>query len=308
MNKKYALVAVGELLADLIGTEFAQNLSDTPLFQRLQGGSPANLAANMARLGLKTALVASVGEDNVGQYLIEKVAEMGVDTSNISRVVEPSSIVLVSRTKGTPDFIAYRTADRQILTPHIPDSLLQNSSFFHTTCFALSQSPAQETIIEAAQRAKKVGCLVSIDANYAPQIWPSRQEAQQIVANYCSNEVFVKLSEDDAERLFNKKLSNHDIIATFHGWGAQLVCLTLGAEGSIVSSNFGKDWVQLAGQSVEVKDATGAGDAYWSGFLTAYLEGHRPADCAKAGANMAILKIGTVGLLPSKVDRAILHQ
>lgn len=308
MNRKYALVSVGELLADLIGTEFTTNLTDTETFKRFQGGSPANLAANMARLGNTTALVACVGNDNVGAYLVEKVAETGVDTSFIAQDTNaPTSIVLVSRTKGTPDFIAYRTADRMIKSEHISDELLQNASFFHTTCFALSQDPAQSAIVEAASRAQAAGCIVSLDANYAPSIWPDRTQAQQVIADYCKNGAFVKLSEDDAERIFGEQLSNSAIIATFHDMGAQLVCLTLGGKGSIVSSNYGKDYVEIEGRPIEVKDATGAGDSYWSGFLTAWLDGKSPAQCAQAGANIAALKISTVGPLPAKVDRAILY-
>lgn len=308
MNRKYALVSVGELLADLIGTEFTTNLTDTETFKRFQGGSPANLAANMARLGNTTALVACVGNDNVGAYLVEKVAETGVDTSFIAQDTNaPTSIVLVSRTKGTPDFIAYRTADRMIKSEHISDELLQNASFFHTTCFALSQDPAQSAIVEAASRAQAAGCIVSLDANYAPSIWPNRAQAQQVIADYCKNGAFVKLSEDDAERIFGEQLTNGAIIATFHDMGAQLVCLTLGGKGSIVSSNYGKDYVEIEGRPIEVKDATGAGDSYWSGFLTAWLDGKSPAQCAQAGANIAALKISTVGPLPAKVDRAILY-
>ena len=86
--KKYALVAVGELLADLIGTEFTQNLSDTETFRRFQGGSPANLAANMARLGNSTALVACVGNDNLGAYLTQKVAETGVDYISVGAITK----------------------------------------------------------------------------------------------------------------------------------------------------------------------------------------------------------------------------
>jgi fructokinase len=309
MNRKYALVSVGELLADLIGTEFTQNLSDTEIFRRFQGGSPANLAANMARLGNSTALVACVGNDNVGTYLVEKVTETGVDTAFIAQDnTVPTSIVLVSRTKGTPDFIAYRTADRMIQSAHISDDLLQNASFFHTTCFALSQEPAQSAIVEAASRAQTAGCIVSLDANYAPSIWPDRAQAQRVIRDYCQNGAFVKLSEDDAERIFGTALTNEAIIAAFHGMGAQLVCLTLGGKGSIVSSNYGKDCVEIAGRPIEVKDATGAGDSYWSGFLTAWLDGKSPADCAKAGANIAALKISTVGPLPAKVNRAILYN
>ncbi|MEZ4903118.1 MAG: carbohydrate kinase [Spirosomataceae bacterium] len=309
MNKKYALVSVGELLADLIGTTFTQNLADTDTFQRFQGGSPANLAANMARLGNTTALVACVGNDNVGTYLTEKVAETGVDIQYIQQdTVSPTSIVLVSRTKGTPDFIAYRTADRMLHPNHIPDELLQNTSFFHTTCFALSQEPAQSTIVEAASRAAEMGCIVSLDANYAPSIWPDRSHAIQVIHNYCQNGAFIKLSEDDAERIFGEILPHQHIIQNFHQMGATLVCLTLGAKGSILSSDFGKNQVKTEGKPIEVKDATGAGDSYWAGFLTAWLDGKTPAECAKAGANIAALKISTIGPLPAQVDKTILYH
>lgn len=309
MKRKYDVVAVGELLADLIGTEFTSNLSDTEIFRRFQGGSPANLAANMARLGNKTALVAAVGDDNVGRYLIREIEQTGIDTSYIVKTdTLPTSIVLVSRTKGTPDFIAYRTADAAIESHHIPDDLLANAAIFHTTCFALSKQPAQSSIIDAAQRARRLGCVVSLDANYAPSIWTNRQEAHEVVSAYCAQNAFIKLSEDDAERLFGEPRSTHETIAYFHDKGAQLVCLTLGSKGSIVSSDFGKDRIELDGKVIEVKDATGAGDAYWSGFLTAWLDKKTPTECASAAANMAIIKISTVGSLPPKIDKTLLYK
>ncbi|HEY1054893.1 MAG TPA: PfkB family carbohydrate kinase, partial [Emticicia sp.] len=70
-EKKYALLAIGELLVDFIGTELTDNLLSTEKFQRFQGGSPSNLAANMARLGNQTAIVSWVGKDNLGTYLID---------------------------------------------------------------------------------------------------------------------------------------------------------------------------------------------------------------------------------------------
>jgi fructokinase len=308
-NRTYALVSAGELLGDLIGTEFTQNLADTEYFRRFQGGSPANLAANLARLGYQTALVASVGQDNLGHYLVQKVAETGVETKYIGQNSNaPTSIVLVSRTKSTPDFIAYRQADCLIEPALIPDELLQNASFFHTTCFALSLNPARTTIIEAAKRAQAAGCVVSLDANYAPSIWPNRREAVQIIAAYCQHQAFVKLSEDDAERIFGTTLSNDTIIENFHQMGAQLVCLTLGAKGSIVSFEGGKQRVEVASKPLEVKDATGAGDAYWSGFLAAWLDAKTPTECAKAGAAMAALKISTVGPLPAQVSKNVLYH
>ncbi|KAB7728743.1 carbohydrate kinase [Rudanella paleaurantiibacter] len=303
MEKTIDILAVGELLADLIGQQMHNSLLDTPTFERFQGGSPANMAANMARLGNRAALVACVGSDNLGVYLVDEVGSAGVDTEYIARSThDPTSIVLVSRSKGTPDFIAYRQADRQLMPYHLPDTLLTQARLFHTTCFALSQEPAQSTLVDAAARAGRVGCQVSIDCNYAPSIWPDREQAWQVIKAYCSAGALVKLSEDDAARLYGQPTGVDQIITDFHEMGATLVCLTLGAEGSLVSTNGGADRVQLPGRKIEVIDVTGAGDAYWAGFLTAWLDGRSPAACAEAGADVAVMKLTRKGPLPTGIS------
>lgn len=306
--KKYALLSVGELLVDIIGTEIHNNILDTTGFERFQGGSPANMAANMARLGMSATIVSCVGNDNLGVFLKNEVAKTGIDISHIATdETQPTSIVIVSRTKGTPDFIAYRTADRMIQPHHIPDNLLAESAIFHTTCFALSQNPAQSAIVDAAQRANKAGCRVSLDANYAPQIWPDRKQAWETISAYCSHNALVKLSEDDAERIYGYKVSEEQVIKDFHGMGADLVCFTKGGDGSTISYEKGTKKINLGVKSIEVMDATGAGDAFWAGFLTAWTEGKTVEICANAGGNLAALKLITKGPLPAKVDKTVLY-
>ncbi len=306
--KKYALLSVGELLVDLIGTELADSILATTTFERFQGGSPANMAANMARLGQHVALISCVGNDNLGAFLKAEVAQTGIDINYIvTDPLQPSSIVVVSRTKGTPDFIAYRTADRMLLPHHISNELLSESAIFHTTCFALSQEPAQSTIVDAAKRANLLGCRVSIDCNYAPQIWPDRQQAWQVISEYCGQDGLVKLSEDDAERLYGHKVEEEQILSDFHAMGADLICLTKGSDGSVISYNKGTEKITVGVKPIDVIDATGAGDAYWAGFLTAFSEGATPAICASAGANLAAKKLVTKGPLPAQVDKNILY-
>ena len=307
--KKYDLLAVGELLIDFIGIDYATDLTDSAQFERFQGGSPSNLAANMARLGMKTAIISCIGADNQGKFLLREVQKMGVDTQFIVvDAYEPTSIVVVSRTKATPDFVAYRAADTMLLSEHISDTLLAATRIFHTTCFALSKNPTQKTIIEAAERAVRLGCLLSIDVNYSPKIWPNRAEAQAIIAAYVQNGAMIKVSEDDAERLFGEVLSKEEILVRFHAMGASLICLTLGADGSLVSTENGENIVAIAGKKIEVVDATGAGDSYWAGFLTAHLAGHSPEIAAKAGANIAEEKLKIMGPLPAEIDAAILYR
>ncbi len=299
--KDIGLLAVGELLMDVIGTEIKNNLFDSHFFEKFQGGSPANLAANMARLGQKVAIVSAVGQDNFGQFLIDEVSKLGIDTSLIQQVSEPTSIVMVSRTTATPDFIAYRTADKEILAEALPNSLLEKAAILHTTCFALSKKPAQSTIVEAAQRMSNIGGQLSIDCNYAPSIWPNRTEAWSIIKAYVSHGAMVKLSEDDAERLYGFEKNQDEIIADFHGFGAKLVCFTLGGKGAWISYENGKKRFFVAPKKIEVVDATGAGDAFWSGFLTGVLQKKDMETCAKMASEMAAKKLVHKGPLPSKV-------
>ncbi len=307
-SKKYDLVATGEILADLIGTDFAPDLFSTNTFRRLQGGSPANLAANMARLGHTASLVACVGEDMLGKFLIEEVAKTGVNTDFIIKDSHhPTSLVLVSRTKGTPDFIAYRAADTQLQSIHFSDDLLAETTIFHTTCFALSREPARSGILDAAQRAYDKGAIVSLDANYAPSLWPDRHEARRVIARYVKGGL-VKLSDDDAHRLFGREVALDDVLSYFHEQGVKLICFTLGAAGSVISWDNGLQRRHFPVESVEVKDATGAGDAYWSGFLSAFLKGHAPEVCAKAGARMAARKIGSADPLPAHIESDFLFE
>lgn len=307
--RPYALLSVGELLADLIGHHVSHSLLDAQDFRRYQGGSPANMATNMARLGNPTALVACVGNDNIGTYLTRQIEESGVDTQFITAdPLEPTSIVLVSRTAGTPDFVAYRHADSLIKPEQLPDSLLAQTQLFHTTCFALSRQPAQDTIVDAAKRAQAAGCQVTIDTNYAPSIWPDRDQAWRVISDYCSAGALVKISEDDAERLYGSPQTPERIMEDFHQMGAALICLTLGPNGSLVSYDGGSKQSRIPGKKIDVVDVTGAGDAYWAGFLTAHLDGYAPGNCAHAGAALAKMKLTRQGPLPDKVDRKLLYS
>jgi fructokinase len=59
------------------------------------------------------------------------------------RKLVTTSVIFVSKSTGTPDFIPYREADSQIVPSQITDDLLKSAKIFHTTCFALSKDPAR---------------------------------------------------------------------------------------------------------------------------------------------------------------------
>lgn len=307
MQRPIDILSAGELLVDFITAEFVQTLDEASLFKRIPGGSPANLAMNMARLGNKAMLVACVGNDDMGNVLRNYVEKIGVDVSNVTQIEEPTTLILVTRSATVSNFQPYRNADFQLSIRQFPFQRFEEISIFHTTCFALSRKPAQQVILEAAEKAKRAGCQLSIDANYAEKIWPDRREAQRIVAEWSRLGALVKISDVDWGRLYDSQNpSPETVIDHFLKMGASEICYTLGEKGCWVGNSEGNHF--LPARPVEVKDTTGAGDAFWSGYLTARLEGRTMLECAMVGRRMAELKLCHFGPLPDKVDKSVVFE
>ncbi|MEZ4986538.1 MAG: PfkB family carbohydrate kinase [Saprospiraceae bacterium] len=269
-------------------------------------GSPANMGSNLHRLGCRVALAASVGQDDMGTMLFQYVQQLGMDTQLVHRHPMPSTLILVTKSKAVSNFEPYRLADVQITPEQLPEAILQNVRIFHTTCFALSREPARSSILAAADKVADAGGDISIDVNYASKIWPDQREAQQIVWDWCSKGALVKCSEVDWERLYGFPLNDPMEAADFfHGQGASIVCITLGDKGCYVSNM--RERHTVPARPVVVRDTTGAGDAFWSGFLCAYLDGHELLHCAYAGRKMAEEKLQRLGPLPPSVSKNLIY-
>ncbi len=302
-NHTIDILCVGEVLIDFIGHQNNVLINHTRDYHRYLGGSPANVAMNCKRLGLKPVMVASVGNDGFGEYIYNRVDKIGIEPKNIKKLEKYStSVIFVSKSNGTPDFIPYRNADFQITEDQITLEMLSQSKIFHTTCFALSKKPAQTTILNKAIEASKLGCKLSIDINYAKELWDCKEEAITIIKKYCALNPLIKISEDDMLRLFEEKLPHQEIFDFFHSIGVDTVCLTLGSKGVKLSQK-NKPIIQLPAVKIEnVMDTTGAGDAFWSGFLFAYIKEKNINDCLQIALKLAALKLQNVGRLPDNIN------
>ncbi|MFV8335393.1 carbohydrate kinase family protein [Flavobacterium sp. RSP29] len=302
-SDKIDILCVGEVLVDFIGHQEEVLINETRDYHRYLGGSPTNVAMNSTRLGLNTIMVATVGNDGFGSYISERLASVGVNTNHLKVLDNKStSVIFVSRSQGTPDFIPYRSADCCIDEEQISTEILSNTKIFHTTCFALSKNPAQKTILKKAQEAYDLGCKLSIDVNYARKLWKSRKKAFKVINAYCKFNPLIKISEDDMLRLFEKELPHEEIFEFFHHQGVDTVCLTLGSKGVKLSQK-GKDIIEMPAIKIDkVMDSTGAGDAFWSGFLFAYIKEKSIHECLDIALKLAALKLQNVGRLPDNIN------
>lgn len=301
--KPIDIICIGEVLIDFIGHEVNTSINRTKDYHRFLGGSPTNVAVNSSRLGLHSILVASCGQDGLGDYVIRKLKANKVNTDFIGKSdTVPTSVIFVSKSTETPDFIPYRQADCEIFENQLPDEIIANAKIFHTTCFALSKNPARQTILNRAKKAAELGLKLSIDINFSERIWPDREEAKQVLKEYLCNDPLVKLSEDDCYRLFDSVKSEEFIFDYFHKMGVSTICLTKGKNGVVVSDVEKGLFFQKAIPIEEIKDTTGAGDAFWTGFLFAQLNNHDLNSSITIAQKLASIKLQNVGRLPDDIN------
>ncbi len=296
---RYNVVCAGEALIDLVSANYAATLGDASGFVPHVGGSPANLASNLRCLGLEVGLICAVGQDAFGQKIIDDFSTRRLPIDLVHRTPHyPTSLVAVTKSKGSPDFEVYRGADPQLQWSTFAACLDHGTDHFHTTCFALSALPARSHLLRAAAAFAKTGSTISLDANYAQKVWPDRKRAQLVVEQYLRLGAIVKMSEVDFERLYEKPLPIDDAeIAArpFLAMGAQAICFTFGGEGAVLIQEGQVD--RYVPPPVTIVDATGAGDSFWAGFLAARLDGRDAPSCLHVAARVAIHKLQQQGPL-----------
>lgn len=266
------ILVAGELLIDMVTTELVTDLSKTNTLQIKAGGSAANFARFCKKLGADVNLVATVGKDGFGEFALQAIKESGLLTNYIKQLTcHNTSVIVVGKSHSTPEFIPYRDADNHI--EPVPDKLIAQCTVFHTTAFALSRQPAQDKIMEAFDKIIKAKKLISIDWNYAKKIWGQNNNAAILFDSIMSYRPLLKISMDDACRFWNIDNDIEEVKQKLDHYNYELVCLTNGANGVYYKKN-GNPWNHKPNLPTNVIDVTGAGDAFWSGFITCYLSNY----------------------------------
>ncbi|WP_375418427.1 carbohydrate kinase family protein [uncultured Hymenobacter sp.] len=286
MTSPRYLLAIGEALVDLLTTDFVADLAQTTTLRAVAGGSPANLCRFVQAAGGTAQLVAAVGQDGLGELLLRELAAAGLSTDHVARLAgHATSLIVVGRSPATPSFIPYRGADCQLAS--VPAALLAGAAVVHTTAFALSRAPAQEHILAALAAASAQAIPVSVDWNYAAPIWQPHDQSQAVWAQLLAHCPLLKVSLDDVAR-FAGVVPKAEIAKAFLAdVPTRALCLTCGSGGVWFRAGAEEWQYQPAPAVAQVHDATGAGDAFWAGFLTSWMQRCGLDSCVAAGQQLA---------------------
>jgi sugar/nucleoside kinase (ribokinase family) len=307
-TKPLDVLAIGEMVVDFISAEKTDTLSNASTFRRYLGGSPANIAVYVSKLGGESAVIAKTGIGAFGTFLKGELQRHGVTTEYLSMDHRThTTVIFVSSTSATPDFEEFRSGDYLLRPEEVSEEAILRTRVVHASTFALSREPCRSAVLWAFRKAREMGKIVSLDPNYSRRIWPDQKEARRVIREAYRYVNVTKPSADDARRIFGPDFEPEQYIQRFHDLGAETVIFTMGGEGNLISEN-GKNSAHVPARPVEVVDATGAGDAFWAGFLTATLDGNPTERSVLFAREIVERKLRTKGPLPADIDREEIYQ
>ena len=311
MAEPLDVLTIGEMVVDFISVEKTDTLSNASTFERHLGGSPANIAVYVSKLGGRSAIVTKLGSDYFGEYVEDQLQLHGVNTEAVSRTDEAATTnAFVTRTVSVPDFQVNRGADALLAVHQVDEEMISRASIVYTSAFALSKDPQRLAVRRAMRLGSRLGKIVTLDPNYDPRVWPDKVEAWEVLAEVMPYVTIVKPSLEDARRLFDVNMDEETLeetaIGEFHDLGAKIVILTRSG-GMVTVSDNGK--VEHVGPlpRVKIENVTGARDAFWSALLMAHLDGKDWPEAVHFAHEVASLKLRVDGHVERMIDRESLY-
>ena len=273
------IVVVGEINPDII----VADTDPVPIFDEVErvvdairmtvGSSSAIFACGAARLGLRIAFCGAVGDDALGRFMLDAMAERGIDVSAV--VVDP-------RVPTGATVILTSPSDRAMLTAMgtigahdvdtVPASLIARARHLHLGAFYL-QDRSRLRLPAFFAAARERGLTTSFDTNWDPtERWDGR-----VVETLRASDVFFP-NAAEARRI--ARIDDVDkaagALATMGAEGrtdgGPIVAIKQGAAGAFAVTA-GRPIVRVPALPVDPIDTTGAGDSFDAGFLRAWLDG-----------------------------------
>ncbi|WP_251977946.1 carbohydrate kinase family protein [Salinicola avicenniae] len=261
------IIAFGEALVDMLSSRLGDDTAPET-FTPYAGGAPANAAVACARQGLPSCFLGMIGDDRFGDFLVEELERYGVDTQHIVRTREArTALAFVSRdAHGERQFDFYRppAADLLYRREHLPAGIFTEPALVHLCSNSLTDTPIARTTLDLASIARRGGCLISVDANLRPPLWPQGQVDIALVEQLLERAHLVKLSTEELDALRGEQ-SAEAWISLRLARGTRLIVVTDGP-GPVVA-HLADRQLQVTPPSVAAVDTTAAGDAFIGGLL-----------------------------------------
>lgn len=292
MHKHLDVITIGRSSVDLYGAQIGGRLEDMSSFNKYIGGSPTNIAAGTARLGLKSALITRVGDEHMGRFIREELAREGVDTTGVITDPERLTALVLLGIRDQEQFplIFYREncADMALSADDIDPDFIASAKAVVATGTHLSHPNVEAATLKALHLARESGAQTALDIDYRPNLWgvaghgdgESRFVESQAVTEKLQSTLHLFDLIVGTEEEFHIAGGTTDTIAALRAVrqvsAATLVC----KRGPMGAVAFGGDIPDSLddgesgpGFPIDVFNVLGAGDGFMSGLLKGWIEG-----------------------------------
>lgn len=281
-DKTLDLIGFGDPFLDLVieVDQLPKSNTNCPMLTRCfqGGGNVATALAAASRLGLKTSLIGSVGDDLFGKMSVSDLEYNGVDTSKM--IVHKNkksnfSVCVAEKAVKGKEFIVGHGDFEQIQENEVEEAYIKSAKMLHTGLI----TPA---VVQACKWMHEAGGKVSIDAPYYK---PFVYENYHLFDIFIGSEMYYDvMCEENGYDPKNYKENMNTLLEK----GCEIVIFTFGEKGCRGIS--GKTYFELPALQVDVVDTTGAGDVFHGAFDYAYLQGWDVVECAKFSTGMSAVK------------------
>ncbi|MFZ7235744.1 bifunctional 5-dehydro-2-deoxygluconokinase/5-dehydro-2-deoxyphosphogluconate aldolase [Avibacterium gallinarum] len=323
-EKTLDLICLGRVAVDLYAQQIGCRLEDVTSFAKYLGGSSGNVAYGTAVQGVKSSMLARVGDEHMGRFLQEELQRVGVDTSHLITDKERLTglVILGIKDQDTFPLIFYREncADMAISAEDFDEAYIASAKALAITGTHLSHPKTRHAVLTALEYAGRNGTKRLLDIDYRPVLWGLTSlgdgETRFIDSEAVTKSLQEVLHHFDVlvgtEEEFHIAGGSTDTLTALKNVrnvsNATLVCKRGALGCSVFEGDIPDDLdggINVYGVRVEVLNVLGAGDAFMSGLLRGYINGESWEQCcryANACGALVVSRHGCAPAMPTKVE------
>lgn len=322
MSHTHDLLTIGRSSIDLYSANIGSPFEQISAFNAFVGGCPLNIATGSKRLGLKTAILTGIGNDQVGNFIKHFLDQEGIETKWVPTIdgTRSSAVILGIEPPDKFPLVYYREncADININIDHIdaiPFASFKAAAFSGT---AFSKDPSRTAMFYALEVAKKNNVTTILDIDFRADQWDDpRSFGVTLRAALSSFKVVVGTEEEilatyltDKEQLLIKhqQISAPEIRGNINSAiqeilqsGVETLVVKRGKDGASIFQP-GKEEIKVPGFPVEVLNVLGAGDAFCAGFSYGLLNGwdlYKSVRMGNACGAIIVTREGCANFMPT---------
>ncbi|HMQ12791.1 MAG TPA: 5-dehydro-2-deoxygluconokinase [Candidatus Competibacter phosphatis] len=323
-DRKLDVICLGRLAVDLYAEQIGSRLEDVSTLAKYLGGSSANVATGTARQGLKSAMLARVGDEHMGRFLRETLAAEGVDVSHV--ITDPKRltalVILGIKDRDTFPLIFYREncADMAIAPEDFDAAFIASAKALAITGTHFSTPATDRTCRAAIAYARAAGTKTALDIDYRPVLWgltghglgEERFVADASVSAHLQTIVPLFDLIVGTEEEIHIAGGSTDTISALRRLRELTSATFVVKRGPLGCSVFPDhipdtldEGITVYGVKVAVLNVLGAGDAFMSGFLRGWINGESYEQCcryANACGAIVVSRHGCTPAMPTKVE------